>query len=94
MDEKHTTACTPKPHVPYDPKSKAATLKYWKDATAHCGVAEPRIKRGRPSQATGGTQRTDCIARGQDVMEWCRDQGGGWQTRMNTVLKAFRDAAS
>ncbi|MDE2342075.1 MAG: BrnA antitoxin family protein [Betaproteobacteria bacterium] len=29
--------------------------------------------------------------RGQDQY---REQGAGWQTRMNAVLKAFRDAAS
>jgi uncharacterized protein (DUF4415 family) len=28
----------------------------------------------------------------KDVLEWYRAQGGGWQTRMNAVLKAFRDA--
>ncbi|MCC6194817.1 MAG: BrnA antitoxin family protein, partial [Burkholderiales bacterium] len=26
------------------------------------------------------------------VLEWYRAQGTGWQTRMNAVLKAFRDA--
>lgn len=28
----------------------------------------------------------------KDVLEWYRAQGAGWQTRMNAVLKAFRDA--
>jgi len=27
-----------------------------------------------------------------DVLEWFRSQGTGWQTRMNAVLKAFKDA--
>lgn len=35
MNVKRTTKRTPKPDVPYSPKSKAATLKYWKSATAH-----------------------------------------------------------
>lgn len=29
-----------------------------------------------------------------DVLEWFRAQGGGWQTRMNAVLKAYKEAAS
>ncbi|MEW6168626.1 MAG: BrnA antitoxin family protein, partial [Pseudomonadota bacterium] len=27
-----------------------------------------------------------------DVLAWYRAQGEGWQTRMNAVLKAYRDA--
>jgi uncharacterized protein (DUF4415 family) len=29
----------------------------------------------------------------QDVLEWFRAQGDGYQTRMNAVLRAFRDAS-
>lgn len=29
----------------------------------------------------------------QDVLEWFRAQGTGYQTRINTVLRAFRDAS-
>jgi len=28
----------------------------------------------------------------KDVLEWYRSQGMGCQTRMNAVLKAYRDA--
>ena len=28
-----------------------------------------------------------------DVIAWFRAQGEGWQTRMNAVLKAFKEAA-
>jgi uncharacterized protein (DUF4415 family) len=28
-----------------------------------------------------------------DVLEWFKAQGPGYQTRMNAVLRAFRDAA-
>lgn len=28
-----------------------------------------------------------------DVLEWFKSQGEGYQTRMNAVLKAFRDAS-
>jgi uncharacterized protein (DUF4415 family) len=30
----------------------------------------------------------------QDVIEWFKAQGPGYQTRINSVLKAFRDAAA
>jgi uncharacterized protein (DUF4415 family) len=29
----------------------------------------------------------------QDVLEWFKSQGPGYQTRINTVLRAFRDAS-
>jgi uncharacterized protein (DUF4415 family) len=29
-----------------------------------------------------------------DVLEWFRAQGAGYQTKMNAVLKAFRDASA
>lgn len=30
----------------------------------------------------------------QDVIEWFKAQGPGYQTRINSVLRAFRDASS
>jgi len=30
----------------------------------------------------------------QDVLEWFKAQGSGYQTRMNAVLRAFRDASA
>ena len=29
----------------------------------------------------------------QDVLEWFKSQGPGYQTKINTVLRAFRDAS-
>ena len=29
----------------------------------------------------------------QDVLEWFKAQGSGYQTKMNAVLRAFRDAS-
>jgi uncharacterized protein (DUF4415 family) len=29
----------------------------------------------------------------QDVLEWFKAQGPGYQTRINVVLRAFRDAS-
>ena len=28
-----------------------------------------------------------------DVLDWFKAQGGGYQTRMNAVLRAYRDAS-
>ncbi len=29
----------------------------------------------------------------QDVLDWFKAQGPGYQTRINTILRAFRDAS-
>jgi len=92
MNEKRTTARTRKADVPYDPKNEAATLKYWEAATAHEGVEELRAKRGRPMKVAGERKEQIALRVDAEVLEWYRAQGTGWQTRMNTVLKAFRDA--
>ena len=77
--------------VPYDPEDRRATLKYWEGATAHRGVAELRAKRGRPSKAPGERKEQIALRIDKDVLDWYRARGSGWQTRMNAVLKAFRD---
>ncbi len=30
----------------------------------------------------------------EDVLEWFKGQGAGYQTRMNAVLRAFKDASA
>ncbi|WHZ20300.1 MAG: hypothetical protein OJF55_002449 [Rhodanobacteraceae bacterium] len=48
------------------------------------------VRRGlqpRPSK-TAVSLRVD-----QDVIEWFKAQGPGYQTRINSVLRAFRDAS-
>ena len=30
----------------------------------------------------------------QDVLDWFKSQGSGYQTRINAVLRAFRDASA
>jgi uncharacterized protein (DUF4415 family) len=92
MNEKRTTARTQKGDVPYNLKSKAATLKYWEGATAHTGVAELRAKRGRPAKTADERKEQIALRVDKEVLEWYRAQGTGWQTRMNAVLKAYRDA--
>jgi len=52
----------------------------WSEAIAHHGLPVP----GRKEQID---MRVDA-----DVLSWFRAQDAGWQTRMNSVLKAYRDA--
>ena len=52
----------------------------WANAVAHRGLPIP----SRKAQIA---LRVD-----EDVLTWFREQGAGYQTRMNAVLKAFRDA--
>ena len=52
----------------------------WANAVAHRGLP-------LPSRKAQIALRVD-----SDVLAWFREQGAGYQTRMNAVLKAFRDA--
>jgi uncharacterized protein (DUF4415 family) len=92
MNKKRTSVNTRKSDVPYDPKDRAAVLSFWKGATAHRGVAEMRAKRGRPRKAPSERKEQIALRLDADVLAWYRAQGTRWQTRMNAVLKAFRDA--
>lgn len=92
MNKKPTSVNTPKTDVPYDAQDKAAVLSFWDGATAHKGVAELRAKRGRPEKAAEERKEQIALRLDADVLAWYRAQGAGWQTRMNAVLKAYRDA--
>ncbi len=83
---------TPKADVPYNTKDKAAVTAFWDEATAHRGVAELRAKRGRPFKAEQDRKEQIALRIDADVLAWYRTLGAGWQTRMNAVLKAYRDA--
>ena len=37
---------------------------------------------------------TVCIRLDQDILDWFRTQGKGYQTRINAVLRAYKDAKS
>lgn len=91
MNAKPTSARTRNSDVPYDPSNEAETEAFWSTATPHHGVAELRAKRGRPSKAPEERKEQIALRVDKDVLEWFRAQGSGWQTRMNAVLKAFRD---
>jgi uncharacterized protein (DUF4415 family) len=51
------------------------------------GIVRRGLKPFSPKQAI--SLRVD-----PDVVEWFRAQGAGWQTRMNAVLKAYKEAAA
>lgn len=54
--------------------------------------AKASIRRGRPS--TGAAKEQIALRIDGDVLAWYRAQGAGWQTRMNAVLRAYRDAST
>jgi uncharacterized protein (DUF4415 family) len=93
MSKKRTSSSTPKSDAPYDPKDRKATLNFWKEGVAHKGVAQLRAKRGRPPMAAGERKEQIALRLDADVLAWYRAMGTGWQTRMNAVLRAFRDAS-
>ena len=70
---------------------KDRDIKFTKDAprTAPANWANAVAHRGLPlpSKKAQIALRVD-----EDVLTWFREQGAGYQTRMNAVLKAFRDA--
>jgi len=92
MNKKPTSVRTPKADVPYSSKNRKATLAFWAEATPHKGVAQLRAKRGRPPKAEHEKKAQIALRVDADVLAWYRALGEGWQTRMNAVLKAYRDA--
>lgn len=92
MNKKSISKHSRSADVPYDVKSKTAVSSFWEGAIAHRGVAELRAKRGRPAKAEHERKEQIALRLDADVLAWYREQGTGWQTRMNAVLKAYRDA--
>jgi len=92
MSKKRTTDNTRKSDVFYNPSDRREVLSFWKGATAHRGVAELRAKRGRPRKAPEERKEQIALRLDADVLAWYRALGSRWQTRMNAVLKAYRDA--
>lgn len=92
MKKKPTTTRTRKSDVPYSTASKKGTTAFWAGATPHKGVAEYRAARGRPVLDDASRKQQIALRVDKEVLEWYRAQGAGWQTRMNAVLKAYRDA--
>ena len=93
MKDKLISEPSPQTDVPYDAKSKAAVTEFWVSAIPHRGVQELRVKRGRPAKAEIDRKEQIALRLDADVLAWYRGLGAGWQTRMNAVLKAYRDAS-
>lgn len=92
MKKQRTSKRTRQTDVPYNVRDKAAVLSFWEGATPHTGVRELHAKRGRPKKAAHERKEQIALRLDSDVVEWYRSLGDGWQTRMNAVLKAYRDA--
>ena len=92
MKNKLTSAPSHKTDVPYDANNKTIVAAFWADATTHVGLEELRAKRGRPAKAELDRKEQIALRLDADVLAWYRGLGAGWQTRMNAVLKAYRDA--
>jgi uncharacterized protein (DUF4415 family) len=96
MNKKRTSKRTPRTKldadVPYSVRNKAAVHAFWGDAIKHSGIPELRAKRGRPKKSEHELKEQIALRLDADVVAWYRKLGAGWQTRMNAVLKAYRDA--
>jgi uncharacterized protein (DUF4415 family) len=68
-------------------------MEFWDGAVAHTGLEELRAKRGRPKKDAADLKEQIALRVDKEVLEWYRALGTGWQTRMNAVLKAYRDAS-
>jgi uncharacterized protein (DUF4415 family) len=64
-----------------DVESPEVNRRYIVNAVVRRGLVPPTPK-------TSIALRVD-----NDVLEWFRSKGPGYQTRMNAVLRAFRDAS-
>lgn len=70
----------PDSEVVYTEDAPMTSPEDWANAIAHKGLPAP-------SRKTQIALRID-----DDVLVWFKAQGAGYQTRMNAVLRAFRDA--
>ena len=70
----------PESEVLFTEDAPATSPEDWANALAHTGLPVPPRK-------TQIALRVD-----DDVLEWFKTQGAGYQTRMNAVFRAFRDA--
>ncbi|MGH8458245.1 MAG: BrnA antitoxin family protein [Nevskiales bacterium] len=66
--------------IAYDADAPRTRPQDWADAIAHRGLPLPPRKHQI-------ALRVD-----EDVLGWFRAQGRGWQTRMNAVLRAYKQS--
>jgi len=67
--------------VPYDPNDKDSVKTFWNDP-------KTEIKKGRGKQKNPTKQQVT-IRLSPDVLEYFKDDGAGWQTRIDAVLKDY-----
>jgi uncharacterized protein (DUF4415 family) len=91
MNKKRTSNTIRKADVPYDKRDRKSVKAFWDGAVAHKSITELRAKRGRPPLAAEQRKEQIALRIDADVLAWYRAQGAGWQTRMNAVLKAYRN---
>lgn len=94
MSKKRTSERTPQTDVPYNVRDKDDVQSFWDGAIAHRGLDELRAKRGRPKMAEHERKQQIALRVDTDVLTWYRSLGTGWQTKMNAVLKAYKDASN
>lgn len=57
-------------------------------------LKSPAVRRRSPELKRDASKKILISLRiDRDVLEWLRERGRGYQTRINTVLRAFRDAS-
>ncbi len=82
-------------------KTDWAHLHSLKDKEIHLSAEHPEadpkhIVRGIVRRGLQPVARKEAISLrvDADVLAWFREQGAGWQTRINMVLKAFKEASA
>ena len=56
--------------------------------------ADVKSARRQASAKAGASRKVlICLRIDRDVLDWFKSRGRGYQTRINTVLRAFRDAS-
>jgi uncharacterized protein (DUF4415 family) len=63
-------------------------------AAAATNVAKVVRRIARKGLPQSGRKEAISLRLDHDVLDWFKTQGPGYQTRMNTVLRAYMDAAS
>ncbi len=63
-------------------------------AAAAANVAKVVRRIARQGLPQSGKKEAISLRLDRDVLDWFKTQGPGYQTRMNTVLRAYMDAAS
>ena len=75
-----------RPRRPNDPRAAAEAA--FKAATTKPPEPIPGNKPSLP-----GAKETVSLRIDRDVLDWFKAQGPGYQTRINLILRAFRDAS-